>query len=203
MKSSTEEITPIIGTSMGGGFYAGRIRVGEQLFALIVAPKSDGEHGDIAWIARGKDVPGALSYFDGHANTAAMAEAGSKLAQWARNLSIGGNENWYLPSQDELEICYRNLKPTIEKNWCYARSGINLSAGVPTYPYTPESPVQTLAEAFQKGGEQAFDECWYWSSTQHASDSAYAWIQTFSNGYQFSTGKDSKFRARVVRRLPI
>lgn len=40
--TSNTEITPIIGTSMGGGFYAGRIRIDGQLFALIVAPKAEG-----------------------------------------------------------------------------------------------------------------------------------------------------------------
>lgn len=81
MKSSTEEIIPIIGTSMDGGFYAGRAKIGEQVFALIVAPKFDGEHDNIAWIDDCKAVPGAQSYSDGFVNTEAMAEAGSELAK--------------------------------------------------------------------------------------------------------------------------
>lgn len=203
MKSSTTEILPIIGTSMGGGFYAGRIRIGEDTFALIAAPKAEGEHDDTPWSKSLKAVEGALSYFDGRANTLAMATAGSKLAKWALGLRIGGADDWYLPSQDELEICYRNLKPTTEKNRCYARSGINLSAVVPTYPYTPGFPAQTLAEAFQAGGEQAFEAAWYWSSTQHVSYSGFAWGQDFYDGYQVSVRKHRQFRARAVRRLPI
>lgn len=203
MKSSTEEITPIIGTAMDGGFYAGRIQIGKQVFALIVAPKAEGEKSDCAWINDYQAVPGAKSYDDGMANTAAMATAGSELAKWARDLRIGGHDDWYLPSQDELEIMYRNLKPTSETNSCYARSGINLSAVPPTRPYTPEFPVQTQAEAFQIGGEQAFEEDWYWSSTQHASSSDYAWYQGFSYGYQLTSFKSYECRARAVRRLPI
>ena len=203
MKASTKEILPIIGTALDGGFYAGRIRVGEQPFALIVAPKADGEHDEIAWSGSIKDVTGAMSYFDGQGNTLAMAEAGSKLAEWALGLRIGGFDDWYLPSQDELEICYRNLKPGTAKNWCYSRSGINLSALVPTYPYTPDLPVQTLAESFKSGGNEAFKLDWYWSSTQHASDSDYAWLQDFDSGYQGLILKGLKFRARAVRRLEI
>jgi hypothetical protein len=196
-------IQTIIGTAMGGGFYAGRIRVGDDIFALIVAPKVEGEHEDAAWNTSAKSIEGALSYFDGHANTIAMAEGGSDLAKWALDLRIGGNDDWYLPSQDELEILYRNLKPTADKNWCYARSGINLSAAIPTYPYTPDFPVQTLAEVFQQGGSEAFEQEWYWSSTQHASYSDCAWSQHFSYGYQDYNRKYDELRARAVRRLAI
>ena len=203
MKSSIAEIPTILGTAMGGGFYAGRIRIGDQVFALIVAPKADGEHEDAPWNDTYNAVDGAKSYFDGIANTDAMADAGSELAKWARGLRIGGHDDWYLPSQDELEIIYRNLKPTMEVNWCYARSGINLSAVEPTRPYTPDFPVQTLAEAFQKGGEQAFDPSYYWNSTQLASDSDCAWVQVFYYGGQGINRKHDYYRARAVRRLVI
>ncbi len=203
MKSSTAEALPSIGAPMTGGFYVGRIRVDGQFFALIVAPKDEGEHKDSAWISRGKDVPGAKSYFDGHANTLAMAAAGSKLAKWAQDLRIGGAEDWYLPAQDELEILYRHLKPTTEKNWCYARSGINLTAGEPTRPYTPDFPVQTPDELFQSGGAEAFDPVWYWSSTQHAGNADSAWAQHFDYGCQSVNHKGNAFRARAVRRVAI
>ena len=201
MKSSTAEIIPLLGTSMGGGFYAGRIRIEDQVYALIVAPKADGELASTTWIARNKSVPGALSYCDGLANTQAMAEAGSKLAKWALDLRIGGADDWYLPAQDELEILYRNLKPGQAENYCWARSGINLSAVEPTRPYTPALPVQTLAEAFQAGAGEAFAESYYWTSTQHASGSDYAWYQGFVNGGQYYISKVNELRARAVRRL--
>ena len=203
MKSSIQEITPIIGTEMGGGFYAGRILVEGQPFAIIVAPKAEGEHDETKWIANYKDVPGALSYCDGLSNTKSMAEAGSELAKLALDLRIADLDDWYLPSQDELEIIYRNLKPTADKNSCYARSGINLSAITPNAPYTPDFPLQTQAEAFKEGGEQALDTDWYWSSTRHASASGYAWCQIFTNGTQDYFSTDLKLRARAVRRLAI
>jgi len=201
MKSSTAEILPLLGTSMGGGFYAGRIRIEDQVYALIVAPKAEGEHAATTCIARNKSVPEALSYCDGLANTMAMADAGSKLAKWALDLRIGGNDDWYLPAQDELEFIYRNLKPSDNQNYCRARSGINLSAIDPTLPHTLEVPAQTLAEAFQKGAEQAFDLDWYWTSTQHASNSGSAWSQNFLRGNQDYYHKLSELRARAVRRL--
>ncbi len=203
MESSTAEITPIIGSAMGGGLYAGRIFIGDKPFSLIVAPKAEGEHKPAIWIQGSKEVPCASSYNDGLANTQAMAEAGSKLAKWALGLEIGGENDWYLPSQEELEVIYRNLKPTTDKNSLFARSGINLSAFEPTRPYTPDFPNQTLAEAFQDGGAESFNSNWYWSSTQHASDSGFAWFQYFLNGYQGDGSKSFEGRARAVRRLPI
>jgi len=204
MKSSTQEILPILGTEMDGGFYAGRIRLDDgRVYALILAPKDEGEHKPAAWISGNKDVPGALSYNDGLANTEAMAAAGSKLAKWARGLRIAGHDDWYIPSQDELEVIYRNLKPTAQGNWCYARSGINLSAVEPTRPYTPELPAQTQAELFKEGGQQALDPDWYWTSTKHIASSGYAWCQYFLIGVQYSFHTNYELRARAVRRLAI
>ena len=199
----TSEITPILGTAMADGYYAGRILIDGQAYALIVAPKAEGEREDVEWIDDERGVPGALSYCDGLANTFAMAEAGSELAKWVRDLRIGGHDDWYLPSQDELEIIYRNLKPTTRKNYCLARSGINLSAIEPTRPYTPGHPVQTSADAFQAGGAEAFEEAAYWTSTQHAANADYAWSQGFRNGFQDDDAKAAELRARAVRRLPL
>jgi len=190
------------GTPFEGGFFGGIVHIGDALYALIVAPKADGET-KLPWIDDYKAVPGAQAYDDGLANTIAMLEAGSTLAKWAINLRIAGHADWYLPSQDELEILYRNLKPTTNENYCYARSGINLSAAVPTRPYTPSHPVQTPADAFQSGAAEAFDSTWYWSSTQHAALSGYAWCQDFNDGLQGNDYADVKLRARVVRRLPL
>ena len=200
--AQAEKPSILIGAAFGGGFYAGQILVNGQVFALIVAPKVEGEHADSVWNKSTKMVEDAQSYFDGRTNTEAMAKAGSKIAQWALDLRIGGCDDWYLPSRDELELCYRNLKPTIDENWTH-RHGENPSSVPVGYPYTERFPLQTEAEAFQDGKPEAFDAGWYWSSTQYASDSDFAWYQLFNYGYQTSGLKDFINRARAVRRLPI
>ncbi len=203
MKSSTQEVLPAVGSAMGGGYYAGRIRIDDQVFALIVAPKAGGEHDFAELLPEAADVPGAASWSDGIVNTAALVDAGSDLAKWARDLRIGGFDDWYLPSLDELEIIYRNLKPTSDRNYVYNRSGLNLSAAEPTRPYTLNEPTQTQADAFKAGSAEALDDTWYWSSTKHASDSDSAWFQTFNYGRQNSSSVYDEGRARAVRRLPI
>lgn len=197
MKSSVAEIPSILGTAMDGGYYAGRILVNGDPFAIILPPKLQRQHDDIEWNDSSKMVEGATSFSDGHANTLAMAKAGSKFAQWALDLNL------YIPAQDELEIIYRNLKPTTETNSQYGRSGINVSAIEPTAPYTPSLPAQTLAEAFKEGGSEAFDPVAYWSSTQYASYSYFALFQHFGNGVQYYSGENDRLCGVAVRRLPI
>ena len=51
--------------------------------------------------------------------------------------------------------------------------------------------------------KEQFEEAYYWSGEQHASDSDYAWYQNFGSGTQYDDRTDSKLRARAVRRLAI
>lgn len=203
LKQKPENELPVIGESFGGGYYAGLVMIDGQRFALIVAPREEGETIHAPWNNTGNAIDGAISYCDGMADTQAMAAAGSGLAEWAQALEIGGHADWYLPSQDELEILYRHFKPTQQENLCFARSGINLSAVEPTRPYIPEHPKQTPLSPFQEGGAEAFLESWYWSSTQSAFLSYDAWAQDFYGGNQSTLREDYRLRARAVRRLAI
>lgn len=191
---------PAIGEAFAGGYYAGLIEYGGSRFAIILAPAAEGRHDDAHWNSSRATVAGALSYCDGRANTKAMAEAGSELAKWALAQRIADREDWYIPAVDELEVVYRNLKPTTAKNGCWARAGINLHAVPPTLPYTPEEPRQTGVAAFQEGGEQAIADQYYWTSTQHAGDSGWAWCQYFGDGGQGYNHKSGELPALLVRR---
>src|ERR1035437_9185360 len=91
IKMENATATPTVpGTPHAGGFYAGRINVDGAIYALFVAPKATGGKKS-KWNTAKKAVAGAQSYFDGLANTNAMAEAGSKLAKWALGLTIAGH----------------------------------------------------------------------------------------------------------------
>src|SRR5690349_7369712 len=102
MKSSETEIAPILGTSMGGGFYAGRALIEGVLYALIVAPKVEGDFESV-WSGSDEMVIDAQSYNDGAENTSSMINACSELGLKVASLLIGGHNDWYIPSQDELE----------------------------------------------------------------------------------------------------
>lgn len=203
LRSAFTEI--VIGTEMEGGFFAGAYAIGDKPYGLIVSAKVVGDLKPSIWIKNYQDVPGARSLVDGLANTQAMAAAGSTLAQKILALEISGKKDWFLGALDENEIAYRNLKPTTDANSSWARSGINLSAIPPTWPYSHSAVpvVQTTVEAFRAGGDEAFEPVGYWTSTRHAGHSIDAWGQYFNYGSQSYWFKSGELRARVFRRFPL
>jgi hypothetical protein len=199
-----EGFTLVPGQAYGGGVFVDAYMHGAERRALILAPRTEGTFKNVRWHKDYPDVQGALSYVDGLANTIAMADAGSELAQKIRALCIGDYDDWCLPALDQLELCYRGLKPGTSKNSCYARSGINLSSCPPAWPYTPEHPGQTALADFREGRAEAFEtDDYYWTSTQHAAYSHGAWMQYFSGGYQSYFSKGYRCLARAVRSEPI
>jgi hypothetical protein len=97
------------GTAFAGGFYAGRFYIGTDAYALIVAPKAEGQIEQMAWNKTLKNVAGATSYCDGLANTRAMAKAGSALAKRILGLRIGGFDDWHLPSRLQALMAFHEL----------------------------------------------------------------------------------------------
>jgi hypothetical protein len=104
--ATLSQVPTVLGTPFAGGFYAGRFFVDAQPYALIVAPKASGELYDVAWNIDNKHIDGALSYYDGLANTDDMIKAGSQLAASVRSLCIGGFVDWYLPSTNEALLAF-------------------------------------------------------------------------------------------------
>ena len=199
MNQNSESITPTqAGTPFEGGYYVGRIRSNGAIYALIVAPKYGGEKQG-KWLGNITDVPGAASCHDGRANTIAMRDAGSELATWALDLQINGFSDWYLPSRDELELMYRNLKPTDQDNYCTFRDGDNPSSTPAGYPYTDAEPGKTTAADFQDNNAESLETGWYWASTQYSPN--VAWGQDFDDGGQDLDRKYGAGRARAVRRF--
>lgn len=201
MNAIAKAVLPAIGTAYEGGFFGGLITLNGETYGLVVAPKAQGELEEATWGVYGNDLPDAISFNDGLANTQAMAAAESDLARWMLALDIAGFSDWYLPSRDELEILYRNLKPTTQQNYCSFRAGENPSTAPVSYPYSATNPAQTHASAFAEGGEESFAPHWYWASTQYSPGGA--WIQYFGDGTQYFDHKVDESRARAVRRFKV
>lgn len=202
------------GTPFGGGYYAGRINIGGNIYALVVAPASLGGQAatGLQWKTSRTGTPGTSSLNDGAANTQAMVGAGISLhpaAQFCKNLTIGGFNDWYLPSVNELEIAYRNLKPSTTQNNTNASGAPNGANGynpnsIPVgAAYTSSSPARTNVAAFIEGGAEAFPvlSYYYWTSTEYSTSSA--WAHFFDNGVQGSILKTNSRNVRGFRRVLI
>ena len=204
---------PAIGSSLGGGFFAGYISHtanGVATHALIVAPAATGATGtgytlttNKQWKTSNTTTAGTTSSFDGATNTAAMVTAGIAIhpaAQFCTGLSIGGYTDWYLPARLELEIAYYNLKPTTTSN--DTGSGAN-AYSVPARGsnYTAGTPAQTTVTAFQTGNSEAFVADYHWSSTENSS--TYAWLLNFYYGFQLGDYKGDGRLVRAFRKLAL
>jgi hypothetical protein len=197
-----------IGSAYQGGFYAGDISTtanGVATDYLIVGPLSTAQQTSTQWKNANTATAGADSDIDGPQNTADMVADGNATvypaAHFCNNLTIGGFSDWYMPANNELEVCYYNLKPTTTNNRS-GLDGINPNA-VPARAsaYTTGNPAQTSAAAFQSGGSEAFAAQNYWSSTEFSGTSGRR--QFFGAGDQYNPFKTNAYRVRAVRRLAV
>jgi len=167
---------PVIGLPFAGGFFAGELALDGERYALVVAPKAKGEKLKLEYKKKSLGTSdGTDNDDDGLSNSERINNANHPAAQFCRSLKIGGFDDWYLPSRDELMRIWMGLGPN-RKN----------------------TPV-----LFKAGGAEAFEDCWYWSSTEYASFSDGAWVIFFSGGGQTNGNKFYKFGVRAVRRLKI
>jgi len=214
------------GTPYEGGYYAGRIKIGTQVYALIVSPRAEGTFNDRPGI--GINRPNfVLTMNDGWTNTVRLYEiAGTSytcIYRTARLLRIGGYSDWYIPSIAELDVCYRNLKPTANSNAVSSTSGFTGGAlGYNPYAvpegaaYTSSNPRMTTNPLFAEGGSEAFligtglFENMHYTSSQNTTVDAEGVKTVEPYTKRMDTGAegrrpidDSRPYARAIRRVPV
>jgi hypothetical protein len=198
-----EVVLPAIGAAFGGGYYAGKMSYPDGIYALVIAPKASGESSGITYSNTGVVFSGNTSLYDGWAIRANMIAAGidNFPAQKAcSQLTIGGFSDWYLPAREELELCYRNLKPTTGTNVTSAGDTLNT---VPPYgKYTTTNPLQTTVTAFRAtAGAQRFASDYYWHASYSGDPVDQGQVIRFTNGARAVTLQNDTYYARAVRRV--
>lgn len=197
-------------------------------YRVIVAPKSNGENAGIVLKNGTTALPTACqTLVEGFASTQAMHDAGTSTvypaAHWARSLSIGGKADWYIPARDELELCWRNLKPTTSANHTAdkpapssfeyrnngsysdtsASQGVNNNSSPTGAAYTASIPGQSTSIEFRTGYSEAYEfgSSYYLSSSEYSA--TYMWVQGWRSvqpGAQYFSSKTDSCRVRAVRR---
>jgi len=189
---------PAIGAAFQGGYYGGLISQaanGIASHALIIAPKATGESSRACKSAN-TATAGTGSSFDGFANSEAAKDASHPANQWARALSIGGYDDWYIPALYELEILYRRFKPDNSEGNTPG-FGANAYAVPPTSAdYSGVIPAQSAVALFAIGGAQAFFAGEVGTSTQDS-----ATTHQVQDWYYGNWDPLSKTTARTVRAI--
>ena len=221
----TDATVPSIGDAAWGGYMAGIIdttragviggtdpsQVGLR-YLLIVSPKSIEYTTGKRWKTTDDAGPNATkTLWDGLSATEAMFAAGPEYeaATYCRGLAFpaDGGSRWYLPAKHELEVLYRNFKPTTEPH--YNASGTNPASDPTGTAYVPgatTAPAQSLLAAFQQGGAQALEGVsspYYWSSSEYsAPDALFQHVGgTYAGSQNYTTKTDTYGRVRPVRRF--
>lgn len=209
------------GQAYGGGFYAGKIVEGGNTYYVIVSPKSSGESSSKQWRTSIGTAPTQTQTLNnGFSASSSMDSSTYPAAQFCEGLSIGGYTDWYLPSRDEFELCFRNLKPVNDVNNTGSRdkssitypegndvsgdtAGINRNSDPNGSAYTTNSPGQTSSTAFKDGGAQAiYAFASYWTSSAFSTNGS-AWIQDTYYGGQFPSIVTNSGYVRAVRRVKV
>lgn len=197
---------PIVGSVLGGGFFAGQISTagnGIADYNLIIGPVASAENASKKFKTTNTSTAGTKSVIDGPANSAAMNNASHPAAEFCEGLTIGGFSDWYMPAKNELEVCYYNLKPTTDLNLTSIGTNAN-SVPARASNYTSGTPAQTSATDFKSTGAEDFAAANYWSSTQNSvAPTSKAYRQYFLDGNQQLSDSDDFNRVRAVRRVAV
>ena len=105
-----------------GGIFAGQIKGEPGLpdYYLFAARKDTvGDNRSITFGSRGINEPDAEHAHDGLANTLALVNSKNDhpAAHWARGLEIDGFKDFYVPSREELRLCFINCRDDFEADW--------------------------------------------------------------------------------------
>lgn len=168
-------------------------------YALIVSPQQyEGgvstnaaglPSGPLSWdLLDRSGQSGSFTRWDGLASTESILaknDSNYEVFEFIRALRTAypvpsdGGSDWYVPALDEIELMYRNLKPTADDNKLLGNThtfpgtvnpGDNPSSSPQGSAYTLTDPAQTSLVDFQIGAAEALNGFTYWSSTDANQD---------------------------------
>lgn len=194
-----------IGQVVSGCMFVGVNQIGKRAYAVLVSPSDTETH--LMCKTTNTSTPSTQSVIDGFANSVAMRDSDHPAARYCLTLSVNGNCDFYLPAKNELELCYRALKPSYAPNDTYDTDRYcgNLStpcgsnnSSIPTGgPYTEQLPKRSIVV----NSNFEFTFAWYWTSTESTSGTTSSLDQHFFSGRQSFGRKTCRVsKVRAVRK---
>lgn len=202
---SSAQSTLYPGDPFGGGYYVDSFLYGEDLYALVIAPKSA---ESIQFFSSGGSYdPSKPNSVDGMLNTLWMTSPQPNKyltypgATYCRNYRGGGFDDWFLPSPTELFACFVPFKPS---NYAAAISYTMLPSVLPRPSTIQNSTSVTRIDAFKATGPEAFDTDTngYLTSVGQNNDTGHTAI-TFYNGTSVNGNPGVAKRTRPMRKVLI
>ena len=197
-------------------------------YRIITSPKASGENSGRAYKNVNTAAPSACQTLtEGYKAMLAMVASDTAtvypMAWWCYGLSIGGKTDWYPPARDELELQWRNLKPTTVNNSTGSRSksgiaygnlgsvddgafdniGVNNNSSPVGSGYTLTVPSQVAAgKNFRTGESEAVEGSRdYWSASEYSATQAWSLLGLSTGaGAMDPYGKSGSSYVRAVRR---
>ena len=203
-----------IGQRVPGGYFTGVNRINNNAYAIVVAHKST-ESSGLSFKTSSDSIVVSTSCIDGFSNSHIVDKNEYPKIQYCCSIVNDGCADFYAPSKNELELCYRYLKPSGDITQpvnvvANKLNGVNTSSIPPVSNYITYSPLQTLVITFQANNAEAFSNRYYWSCTEFLPriSRSVSTIQHFSCGRQHDyvntlTGSATNSSIRPIRRLCI
>ena len=193
---------PAIGAAYEGGFYYGQITIDGVIYNLVLSPRASGEVPASVYKNDALGFTGNTSLNDGKLIQENMVAAGISnfpAQEAVMAMTIGGFNDWYIPSKLELEIVYRNLKPNATQN--VNSSGANAYAVPPTSNYVAGNPSRTTLTNFRSTGTNNMTTDYYYSATQGPSGALWVHSKRFTTGADAQDKAEFDYPVRAIRRV--
>lgn len=200
---------PNIGDPDEGGFFAGVIVDEGVQYKLILAPRTSQTTAQFKTTTTADPVN---SMINGPANCAALNDANHPSIQYCLSYTGGGFNDWYLPAANEVELIYRNFKPTATLNATGPRAaatgtgdlGVNPDTVPAGVAYTTTVPGITTVPAYLPGGGESFPGATFMQTSTVSPGSPTTVNGIASNdGTWAARNKTGNLNVRPVRRVPI